>query len=206
MRLRPSYVNRADLEKALRSEKFPYVIAVLQSRVREIPRNSFTINNKEQGIVQKTKEALEPFLDTPVRQSTVKYDGVERHRMWVWSAHLLEFLSFITDNNSKVPDYVFESSSQRANYIRGFFDSRASVSFSGKERKYPRVVITKKNPPLLRSLKHLLCSEGLKPTLRKNVLRLNQSQDIERIIKEELILDPYKMEKLSKLYFTDPFT
>jgi len=205
MKKRPSYCNHADLEMALRSEEFPYAVAVLQSRVRYIPEHSFMITAKEPFIIEKTKSILEQFLDTQVKQSKVMYDNAERHRMWVCCKHVLDFISFQTKNNQKVPDYLFENQEYRENYIRGFFDSRACVTFSPhQDVNYPRVIITKKNARLLKSLAELLQEEGLTPLVKKRVLRLHKSKDIVKIIESQLITDSQKLERLRKLAYTCP--
>jgi len=205
MKIKPSYCNHADLEKALRSEQFPYAVAVLQSRVRHIPGNSFMITSKEPFIVEKTKSILEQLIDIPLRQSTVDYNGTERHRIWVWCAHLLDFISFQTRKNKKVPDYVFENPEYRENYIRGFLDSRACVTFSPHpDANYPRIIVSKKNTRLLRSLAELLAEQGLIPSITRKVLRLHKSADILRIIESQLITDSQKLERLRKLAYTCP--
>jgi hypothetical protein len=205
MKIRPSYCNHADLEMALRSEEFPYAIAVLQSRVKNIPRNNFMITDKEPFIVEKTKSILEKFLDIEVRQSTVDYGGVQRHRMWVWCTQLLDFISFQTKDNQRVPNYVLENPAYRENYTRGFLDSRASITFSPHTTKdYPRIIITKSNSSLLGSLRKLLQEQGLTPSLKKRVLRLHHSEDIVKILESQLITDSQKLEKLKELAYICP--
>ncbi len=202
---RPSYRNHLDLEMALRSDGFPYALAVLQSRVASIPRNSFMITDKDLFVIEKTKSILERLLDAEVKQATVNYNGEKKHRIWVCCKHLLDFVSFQTRNNQKVPGYVFENPEYRESYIRGFLDSRACITYSPhQDASYPRIIISKKNPRLLRSLRGLLQAQGLSPSLKKRVLRLHKSKDIVKVIESQLITDSQKLERLRKLAYTCP--
>jgi len=202
---KPSYCNHLNLEMALRSDGFPYALAVLQSRVKNIPRNSFMITDKEPFIIEKTKSVLEGLLDTEIRQSQVGYNSSEKHRIWVWCMHLLDFISFQTGNNQKVPGYVFENPEYMENYIRGFLDSRACITYSPHpDANYPRIIVSKKNPRLLKSLKKLLQAQGLSPSLKKRVLRLHKSKDIVKVIESQLITNPQKLQRLRKLAYTCP--
>jgi len=157
------------MNKLEHSDNFPYVLGVFQSKIqRGFNKNCLAITEQDRGLAKKIKEVLEESLEREIYESTVKYseDRVIKHkkRIVVWNKALMDYIKSITNNNRDIPKFF--NYEQEENYIRGWFDSRASVCFTPYKitpldytLKYPKLIITKStNPELLKNLKHFLLS------------------------------------------------
>ena len=199
------------LERVLESEKFPYALGALQSRARlGIAEYSFVITDQEPWVINKVKSILEDTLKTQVYSSTVDYQRGNitktKYRLVLWSTSLMGFLRRVTRNNSTIPGFVNQTEEHRRNYIRGFFDSMACVTYSPYtvsksdfSLSYPRVIITKKNEGLLGRLVALLRNEGLEPTNEDGMLRLHKLGDMIRILDGGLFTSNSKAGRLREL-------
>ena len=120
----------------------------------------------------------------------------------------MKFLKQATNDNNHIPEFV-DTTEKRKNYIRGFLDSRLCITFWAKgknygvtpEVRYPRAEVEHRKYPLLRSFANALQVEGLKPHIGFPRLYLHGPQNVRKLIINELITDPSKLEKLTRLYF-----
>lgn len=200
------------LEHLLESETFPYALAVLQSRVKKIPTRAFRVTNQESGLISRLREILESELDTCIYVAKVPYRAQAlvtiKYRLVYYNTQLMNIIREQTNDNASIPNFVDSSRERRRNYIRGFFDSSASVShtthvvrrFDNFAVEYPRVTIHKDNPDLLRALASLLKRENIRPTLREADLRIHRLSAIKKIIRAQLFTDPYKAQRLQDTY------
>lgn len=185
-------------------------MGVWQPRVRSIHKDAFVITNGEPEIVLAVKSILEDTLGFPVYYATVKYPKGKivkiKHRIVLWSRSLMEFLRCETKENTSVPSNLTDSCLKRRNYIRGFFDSSACITYSPHslvtrgDKNYARIIITRSNRKLLRGFAGLLEEEGLNPSLDGNVLGIGTQKDIQTVLRRGLMCDDYKMRRLRELY------
>ena len=184
--------------------KISYVIGVYQSKVRNMNPDALMITSQNRYVVDVCKEILEKEFNRKIYQKITSYPKGSivkyKQRLVFWNKKLMTYLREITDNNTKVPSNADED------YIRGWMDSRAIVTFSPHhincldwETKYPRVVIHKNNQILLQSLKRFLRRYSFYPTINKDRLVLSKNKDIQKLIKKGLITDKDKLEKLVEL-------
>lgn len=181
-----------------------------QPRVRNINKDAFVITNGEPELVLTIKNILEDALRLPVYHATVKYPRGKilkiKHRIVLWSRSLMEFLRRETKENTRVPLNLTDSCLKRRNYIRGFLDSSACITYSPHslvtqgDKNYPRIIITRSNERLLRGFAGLLEEEGLHPSLDGNILGIGTQRDIQTVLRRCLMRDDYKLKRLRELY------
>ncbi len=193
--------KKIDKEKLVKSKRFAYVLGFYQARARKIDRNDLLIKSCKPATLESFVENMH-FLFGDVRvqkKNSIYHIGYS-------SIRLMEFIKEITEDNTRIPDYISRNKSFIQAYLRGFFDSRLNITHtritiksSKFTRKHPIVFVSKKNQQLLLQIRNALADLGICCSLYEKVLIIRKLKDIEKFLRLGLISNP-KHEKLNKMY------
>jgi len=189
--------------------KKAYIIGVYQSKVNRINSQALMITDQNKDLVERCRQFLEEVFDTFIYQTEVKYPKGSivkyKHRLVFWNKEFMDYLREETSDNNKV--FKFDDKETEMDYIRGWFDSRASVTFSPHyierldwKAQYPKIVIHKQSQRLLKSLRMLLRRHSFSAKLNKNRILITKDRDIKKVIERGLLTDKNKLERLTELY------
>lgn len=198
---RRKHAKKINVKTLLKSKEFAYVLGFYQAKARHI-------NPKE--IVVKVRDNLTSELFAWNIESLFGRANKRRADGWYCvgysSTRLMEFINEITDDNRKIPEYIWRKKHLASAYLRGFFDSRSNITYRGCKikssefkRKFPVIIVTKKNSQLLSQISKLLGWFDISCLVYRSSLIVMKQKDIAQFIRQKLVSGP-KHEKLSQMY------
>jgi len=193
--------KKIDKKKLVKSKRFAYVLGFYQARARKIDRNDLSIKSCKPATLDSFVENMR-FLFGDVRvqkKNSIYHIGYS-------STRLMEFIKEITEDNTRIPDYISRNKGFIQAYLRGFFDSRLSITHtritiksSRFTREHPIAFVSKKNQQLLLQIRNALADLGICCSSYEKVLIIRRLKDIERFLRLGLVSNP-KYARLNKLY------
>lgn len=200
-------VNLASLEA---SPSFAYIVGAYQAKVDKIHSTILTIEGSY-SLEHEVEKCFRSLNMASNRSKIAHKSGRPNDRIRYYSLNLMSRISKITENNSRIPQLFFIPEMLIA-YISGFFDARASPSFSGVRcegssivRKYPRITISKYgNVPLMSSVNSVLHFLGIASIYDSQNdprhIYINALGSVKKVIDLGLFRCPEKRQKLIDLY------